>query len=87
VVLLLSFVALGIIFGAAGIIVAAPLSIALYVVVREFYVGDLLKEHDQLTRLGERKPSARKRARERKRAAAEAAKDEAEADADSDAER
>lgn len=76
VVLLLSFVALGIIFGAAGIIVAAPLTIALYVVVREFYVGDLLEEHDQLTRLGEHKPSAR----QRRRTAAAAAAEEADGD-------
>jgi predicted PurR-regulated permease PerM len=48
VVLLLSFVALGGIFGALGIVVAAPLSIAIFVLVREFYVGDLLAERDQL---------------------------------------
>jgi predicted PurR-regulated permease PerM len=48
-VLLLSFVALGGIFGALGIVVAAPLSIAIFVLVREFYVGDLLAERDQLS--------------------------------------
>jgi predicted PurR-regulated permease PerM len=48
VVLLLSFVALGGIFGALGIVVAAPLSIAIFVLVREFYVGDLLAERDKL---------------------------------------
>ena len=47
--LLLSFVALGTIFGAFGIIVAAPLSIAIFILVREFYVGDLLAEGDQLS--------------------------------------
>jgi len=48
VVLLFSFVALGVIFGATGILVAAPLTIALYILVREFYVGQLLAEQDQL---------------------------------------
>lgn len=83
VVLLLSFVALGIVFGAAGIIVAAPLSIAIYVLVREFYVGDLLAEHDQLTRLGERKISRRRRARLRRRASSKAANAEPQTDPDS----
>lgn len=44
VVLLFSFVALGLLFGVAGILVAAPLTIALYILVREFYVGELLGE-------------------------------------------
>jgi len=48
VLLLLSFVALGSIFGAFGIVVAAPLSIAIFILVREFYVGDLLSERNQL---------------------------------------
>ncbi|MCC6736946.1 MAG: AI-2E family transporter [Bauldia sp.] len=50
VVLLFSFVALGVIFGATGILVAAPLTIALYILVREFYVGQLLSEQDELGR-------------------------------------
>ena len=49
--LLLSFVALGSIFGAFGIIVAAPLSIAIFILVREFYVGDLLAERNSLDEL------------------------------------
>lgn len=44
VLLLFSLVALGLIFGIPGIIVAAPLTVAIYVGVREFYVRDLLKE-------------------------------------------
>ncbi|MCW5712989.1 MAG: AI-2E family transporter [Bauldia sp.] len=48
VVLLFSFVALGVTFGATGILVAAPLTIALYILVREFYVGQLLAEQDEL---------------------------------------
>lgn len=48
VVLLFSFVALGVTFGATGILVAAPLTIALYILVREFYVGQLLSEQDEL---------------------------------------
>jgi predicted PurR-regulated permease PerM len=63
VVLLLSFVALGILFGAFGIIVAAPLSIAIYVLVREFYVGDLLSERDQLSKRKENPPPQGRRRR------------------------
>lgn len=48
VVLLFSFVALGVMFGTLGIIVAAPLTIALYILVREFYVGELLSERDEI---------------------------------------
>src|SRR5690606_7611027 len=48
VVLLFSFVALGVVFGATGILVAAPLTIALYILVREFYVGQLLSEREEL---------------------------------------
>lgn len=48
VVLLFSFVALGVTFGATGILVAAPLTIALYILVREFYVGQLLSEQKEL---------------------------------------
>jgi predicted PurR-regulated permease PerM len=48
VLLLFSFVALGIIFGIPGIIIAAPLTIAVYVLIREFYVGELLDERKEL---------------------------------------
>ncbi len=51
VVLLFSFVALGVLFGATGIVVAAPLTIALFILVREFYVGDLLAERGDVPRL------------------------------------
>ena len=78
VVLLLSFVALGIVFGVAGIIVAAPLSIALFILVREFYVGDLLAERDQLSEWPRRTESKRSRRRRRHR---EAEKSEGEAPA------
>ncbi|MGD9738620.1 MAG: AI-2E family transporter [Bauldia sp.] len=44
VLLLFSLVALGLLFGIPGIVVAAPLTVAIYVGVREFYVRDLLKE-------------------------------------------
>ncbi len=77
VLLLLSFVALGIVFGPAGIIVAAPLTIALYVLVREFYIGEVLNERDELTRIGEHKLTKRQRARRMKRSAAARAKAEA----------
>lgn len=68
VVLLLSFLALGITFGALGVIVAAPATIALYVLVREFYVGDLLSERDQLSKMPEpRTPRHRRRRRRHRR--------------------
>lgn len=70
VLLLLSFVALGIVFGVTGIIVAAPLTIAIYVLVREFYISDVLNEGDQLRKLGEHKLTKRQRARRMKRSAA-----------------
>ena len=69
VVLLLSFVALGIVFGVAGIVVAAPLSIALFILVREFYVGDLLAGRDQLSEWPKRTESKRLRRRRRRREA------------------
>lgn len=72
VVLLLSFVALGSIFGVMGIIVAAPLSIAIFILVREFYVGDLLEEREHLSRRPER-PVRRRRRRRRRHTAPEAA--------------
>jgi len=48
VLLLFAFVAFGLLFGVPGIIVAAPLTIALYILVREFYVAELLNEREQL---------------------------------------
>lgn len=48
VLLLLSFVALGGVFGVLGVVVAAPLAIAIFVLVREFYVGQLLSEGDEI---------------------------------------
>jgi predicted PurR-regulated permease PerM len=51
VLILFSFVALGALFGALGIIVAAPLTIALYILVREVYIGDVLSERAQLSDL------------------------------------
>ncbi len=51
VLILFSFVALGALFGALGIIVAAPLTIALYILVREVYIGDVLSEREQLSDL------------------------------------
>lgn len=44
VLFLFSLVALGIMFGIPGIIVAAPLSVAIYILIRELYVKNLLKE-------------------------------------------
>lgn len=44
VLFLFSLVALGIVFGVPGIIVAAPLSVTIYILIRELYVRDLLKE-------------------------------------------
>jgi len=44
VLFLFSLVALGIIFGIPGIVVAAPLSVAIYILIRELYVKNLLKE-------------------------------------------
>ncbi|MCC6735968.1 MAG: AI-2E family transporter [Bauldia sp.] len=44
VLFLFSLVALGIVFGIPGIVVAAPLSVSLYILIRELYVRDLLKE-------------------------------------------
>jgi hypothetical protein len=67
VLLLLSFVALGGIFGALGIVVAAPLTIAIFILVREFYVGDLLSERDQLSKLPLQKAARPKRRRPRRR--------------------
>ena len=46
VLLLFSLVALGLLFGIPGIIVAAPLTAAGYVLIREFYVGELLGEQE-----------------------------------------
>ncbi len=66
VVLLLSFVALGIVFGVIGVIVAAPLSIAIFVLVREFYVGELLSERDQLAKPVDKAPTRRRRRRRRR---------------------
>ena len=68
VLLLLSFVGLGSIFGVLGIIVAAPLSIAIFILVREFYIGDLLSEREHLNAIGspEREPRRRRRRRRRK---------------------
>jgi predicted PurR-regulated permease PerM len=63
VLLLLSFVALGGIFGSLGIVVAAPLTIAIFILVREFYIGDLLSERDQLSKLPLQKPARAKRRR------------------------
>src|SRR5262249_23651817 len=48
VILLFSFVALGLLFGLPGILVAAPLTISIYILIREFYVGDLLDEREVL---------------------------------------
>ena len=48
VLILFSFVALGALFGALGIVVAAPLTIAIYILVREVYIGDVLSERAQL---------------------------------------
>ena len=42
VLLLFSMVAFGFIFGVAGVIVAAPITVTLYTLVRELYVRDLL---------------------------------------------
>jgi predicted PurR-regulated permease PerM len=42
VLLLFSMIAFGFIFGIIGIIVAAPLTIMIYILIREFYVRDLL---------------------------------------------
>lgn len=68
VLLLLSFVGLGSIFGVLGIVVAAPLTIAIFILVREFYVGDLLSEREHLNRLGgPPKDSQRRRRRRRRR--------------------
>ncbi|MHA1559822.1 MAG: AI-2E family transporter [Alphaproteobacteria bacterium] len=68
VLLLLSFVGLGSIFGMLGIVVAAPLTIAIFILVREFYVGDLLSEREHLNRLGgPPKDSQRRRRRRRRR--------------------
>ncbi|MCW5715172.1 MAG: AI-2E family transporter [Bauldia sp.] len=44
VLFLFSLVALGIVFGIPGIVVAAPLSVSLYILIRELYVRSLLKE-------------------------------------------
>src|SRR5690606_8490698 len=44
VLFLFSLVALGIIFGIPGVVVAAPLSVSLYILIRELYVRDLLQE-------------------------------------------
>lgn len=48
VLLLFSLVALGLLFGIPGIIVAAPLTAAAYVLIREFYVGQLLGEQEMI---------------------------------------
>lgn len=48
VLLLLSLLAMGVFFGIVGIIVAAPLTVAGYVMVREFYVRDYLDEGELL---------------------------------------
>ena len=48
VIFLLSLVALGIVFGIGGIIIAAPLTVVAYTLVRELYVRDLLKEGNLL---------------------------------------
>lgn len=42
VLLLFSMIAFGFIFGIIGVIVAAPLTITIYILIREFYVRDLL---------------------------------------------
>lgn len=44
VLFLFSLVALGIVFGIPGIVVAAPLSVSLYILIRELYVRNVLKE-------------------------------------------
>ncbi|MGV8841186.1 MAG: AI-2E family transporter [Bauldia sp.] len=46
VLFLFSLVALGIVFGIPGIVVAAPLSVSIYILIRELYVRDLLKEEE-----------------------------------------
>jgi predicted PurR-regulated permease PerM len=66
VLLLFSFVALGVLFGALGIVVAAPLTIALYILVGEFYIGDVLSDRSAPA-IGGRpppKPAARQTERE-----------------------
>jgi predicted PurR-regulated permease PerM len=72
VILLFSFVALGVVFGIAGIIVAAPLSVALFILVREFYVADLLGERAELEVVSaapapDQNPAAAASPRQRKR--------------------
>lgn len=48
VIFLFSLVGLGIVFGIGGIIIAAPLTVVVYTLVRELYVRDLLKEGNLL---------------------------------------
>jgi predicted PurR-regulated permease PerM len=50
VVLLFSIVSLAFIFGVPGVIVAAPLTATLYILIREFYVKDLLGEGELMSR-------------------------------------
>lgn len=50
VLFLFSLVALGIVFGIPGIVVAAPLSVALYILIRELYVRNILKEEALMAR-------------------------------------
>lgn len=75
VLLLFSFVALGLLFGIPGIIVAAPLSVAIYIGIREFYVRDLLDEDELLdsdepdTSPPEEEPPAEPKAKAKPRAA------------------
>lgn len=67
VLLLLSFVGLGSIFGVLGIIVAAPLTIAIFILVREFYVGDLLSEREHLNEIKSREQQRPRRRKRRRR--------------------
>jgi len=52
VLLLFSMVAFGLIFGVAGVIVAAPLTVTLYLLVRELYVRDLLGQEALIEEAG-----------------------------------